>query len=91
MYKCFKHVILTSNTGHSMIERPLGMQAIPSSTPLARHILLCRLCHENISTAILPLPLIQEEQLSANGGRMYTKYWLIASRRLAKEQCDYDN
>ena len=31
--------------------------------------------HENISTAILPLPLIQEEQLSVNGIRIYTKYW----------------
>ena len=31
--------------------------------------------HENISTAIFPLPLIQEEQLSVTGERMYTKYW----------------
>ena len=27
------------------------------------------------STAILPLPLIQEEQLSVTGERMCTKYW----------------
>ena len=33
------------------------------------------ICHENISTAILPLPLIQEEQLSVTGERMCTKYW----------------
>ena len=32
-------------------------------------------CGENISTAILPLPLIQEEQLLVNGERMYAKYW----------------
>ena len=32
-------------------------------------------CHENISTAILSLPLIQEEQLSVTGKRMCTKYW----------------
>ena len=25
--------------------------------------------------AILPLPLIQEEQLSVTGERMWTKYW----------------
>ena len=31
--------------------------------------------YENISMTILPLPLIQEEQLSVNGKRMYTKYW----------------
>ena len=31
--------------------------------------------HENISTAILPLLLIQEEQLSVNGERMCAKYW----------------
>ena len=34
-----------------------------------------RLGHENISTTILPLPLIQEEQLSVTGERMCTKYW----------------
>ena len=31
--------------------------------------------HENISVTILPLPLIQEEQLSVTGERMCTKYW----------------
>ena len=30
--------------------------------------------YENMSTTILPLPLIQEEQLSDNGERMYTIY-----------------
>ena len=40
-----------------------------------RRILSWRLGHENISTAIFPLPLIQEEQLSVNGKRMCTKYW----------------
>ena len=51
----------------------LGMQAARSSIPT--HILSRRLGHENISTAILPLPLIQEEQLSVTGERMCTKYW----------------
>ena len=50
----------------------LGMQAAP--TP-SSGILSWRLGHENISTAILPLPLIQEEQLSVTGERMCTKYW----------------
>ena len=40
-----------------------------------RHILSWRLGHENISMAILPLPLIQEEPLSVTGERMCTKYW----------------
>ena len=40
-----------------------------------RHILSWRLGHENISTAILPLPLIQEEQLLVTGEKMCTKYW----------------
>ena len=47
----------------------------PEFDPHVRHILSCRLGHENISTAILPLPLIQEEQLSVTGERMCTKYW----------------
>ena len=37
--------------------------------------------------AILPLPLIQEQQLSVNGERMCAKYWLPALGRLAQEQC----
>ena len=53
----------------------LGMQAAPEFDPYVRHILSWRLGHENISTAILPLPLIQEEQLSVTGERMCTKYW----------------
>ena len=47
----------------------------PEFSPHIRHILLWRLGHENISMAILPLPLIQEEQLSVTGERMCTKYW----------------
>ena len=47
----------------------------PEFDPHIRHILSWRLGHENISTAILPLPLIQEEQLSVTGERMCTKYW----------------
>ena len=39
----------------------------PDFVPHVRHILSWRLGHEIISTAILPLPLIQEEQLSVNG------------------------
>ena len=47
----------------------------PEFDPHVQHILSWRLGHENISTAILPLPLIQEEQLSVTGERMCTKYW----------------
>ena len=46
----------------------------PEFNPHVRHILSWRLGHENMSMAILPLPLIQEEQLSVTGGRMCTKY-----------------
>ena len=34
--------------------------------PPVWHILSCRFGHENISTAIVPLLLIEEEQLSVN-------------------------
>ena len=47
----------------------------PEFDPHFRHILLCRCGHENISTAILPLPQIQEEQLSVTGETVCTKYW----------------
>ena len=62
--------------------------------PRVRHIFSRIFGHEIISTAILPLPLIQEEQLSINGERMCAKYWLPASGGgggggggLAQEQC----
>ena len=42
--------------------------------PRVRHIFSLRFGHENISTVILPLPLIQEEHLSVNGEKMCTKY-----------------
>ena len=45
----------------------------PELDPHVRHILSWRFGHENISTAILPLPLIQEEQLSVTGERMCSK------------------
>ena len=47
----------------------------PEFDPHVRHILSWTLGHEKISMAILPLPLIQEEQLSVTGERIYTKYW----------------
>ena len=40
---------------------------------------------------ILPLPLIQEEHLSVNGERIYTKYWSTTFGRLVQEQCGWDN
>ena len=52
-----------------------GMRAIFMFYPHVWHIFSWRLDHEKISAAILPLPLIQEEQLSVTGERMCTKYW----------------
>ena len=47
----------------------------PEFDPHVRHILSWRHGHEKNSTAILPLPLIQEEQFSVTGEGMCTKYW----------------
>ena len=58
----------------------------PEFDPHVRHILSWRLGHENISTAILPLPLIQEEQLSVTGERMCISTGKLP-KRLAQEQC----
>ena len=51
----------------------IGMQAAPSSIPTA--FFRGDLVMKKKTTAILPLPLIQEEQLSVTGERMCTKYW----------------
>ena len=72
-----KFVFLRFHTGRgSSIGSEFAWHASgPEFDPHVRHTLSWRLGHENISTAILPLPLIQEEQLSVTGERMCTKYW----------------
>ena len=52
-----------------------GMQAAPSSICMSGTFFRGDLVMKNISTAILPLPLFQEEQLSVTGKRMCTKNW----------------
>ena len=54
---------------------PLGMQAAPSSIPTSATFFHGDLVMKKISMAILPLSLIQEEQLSVASKKMYTKYW----------------
>ena len=54
--------------------------------PHIRHILSWRLGHENISTAIVPLPLLQEEQLSVTGKECALSTGKLP-RKLAQEQC----
>ena len=57
----------------SLVGREAVCNYLLQIDPHVRHILSGRFGHENISTAILPL--IQEEQLSINGERLYTQYW----------------
>ena len=70
----FKHYTLTGR-GSSIGSEFAWHASGPEFDPHVWHILSWRLGHENISTAILPLPLIQEEQLSATGERMCTEHW----------------
>ena len=49
------------------------MQVDPRSIPSPTHSFL-KIWSLNTSTTILPASLIQEEQLSVNGGKS-TKYW----------------
>ena len=85
MYRNIKlHLILLLGPGvvaQSEASR-LGMQAAPSSIPTSGIFFRGDLVMKTISTTILPLPLIQEEQLSVTGERMCTKYWYTA-----KEAC----
>ena len=46
---------------------PLGMQVAPSSIPTSSTFFRGDLVMKKISTAMLPLPLIQEEQMSITG------------------------
>ena len=65
----------------------LGNQEAPQSI-LASGTSFCEdLFMKIFFTALLPLPLIQEEHLSVNGKKMGAKYWCAASGRPALEQC----
>ena len=57
-------VHMSSGCGSSIGSVSAWHASGPEFDPHVRHILSWRLAHEKISTAILPLPLIQEEQLS---------------------------
>ena len=70
MFVCFSyrfHIIMTGAVARSAA-CPLGIQAAPSS--ILTSSTFFRFGHEIISTAILSLPLIQEEQLSVTGERI---------------------
>ena len=69
------HKFINTGRGSSIGSESAWHASGPEFDPHVRYILSWRLGHENISTAILPLPLIQEEQLSVTGERMCTKYW----------------
>ena len=60
----------------TMLYSSIGSANGPEFDPHVWIILSWRPDHKKISTAILPLPLIQEEQLSVAGERMCTKYCL---------------
>ena len=74
-FSCALKIIF--NAGHGCLIRSLSPWHAnrPEFDSHVWHILSWRLGHEKISTAILPLPLIQEEQLSVTDERIYTKYW----------------
>ena len=61
---------------HSSVGRDVAWESRGTAIdPCVRHIFSLKFGHENISTAILPLPLIQEEHLSVKGERMGAEYW----------------
>ena len=70
------YVLSSNNKGTSQAQHDSRIGRGSSvSTEAAWHIIWWRLGHENISTAIFPLLFIQEEHLSVNAERMYTKHW----------------
>ena len=59
------------------MRRPTGDQEVAGSTPAGRQHSFVEIDHEIFSTVILPLPLIQDGQLSVSGERMCT---ILANR-----------
>ena len=72
---CSSSFLIEAGRGSSIGSMSAWHASGPKFDPHVQHNLSWRLGHENISMAILPLPLIQEEQLSVTGERMCTKYW----------------
>ena len=63
-----------SSIGSEFAWHASGLEFDPHVQHILSMPLLWTLGHENISTSMLPLPLIQEEQLSVTGERIRTKY-----------------
>ena len=77
MERC-RNIFSSPEAGHGGSVRSVSTWYASGSEfdPHIWYILLWRLGHERISSkAILPLPLIQEEQLSVTCDRMCTTYW----------------
>ena len=53
----------------------IGMQAAPSSIPTSGTFFRGNLVMKKNPTAIFPIPLVQDKQLSVIGERICTKYW----------------
>ena len=71
-----KHHLINMAGRHSSVGSDIALESRGTAIdPRVRCIFSLRFGHENISTAILPLPLIQEEHLSVNGEWMGAKHW----------------
>ena len=64
---CIRSSTVRAGRGSSIESMSAWHASSPEFDPHVRHIPTWRLGHENISMAILPFPLIQEEQLSVTG------------------------
>ena len=74
-YQVFNRpLLIETGRGSSMGSESAWHASDPKFDPHIWHVLSWRLGHENISTAILSLPLIQEEQLSVTGERMCSMF-----------------
>ena len=74
--KCYKNAKCNKILNHSILPFSNILTAFVTDIKNAKcneilnYSILSIFGHENISTAILPLPLIQEEHLSVNGEKM---------------------
>ena len=80
LYVLYKKYLIIYFTGKAGRSSSIGSVSAwhasgPEFDPHVQHIFSWGPGHEKSSTAILLLPLIQEEQLSVTGERMCTKYW----------------
>ena len=77
---CWRHISLWPGHLAQSVVSLIANQGVAGLSPSQATYFRGDIYHEIISMVILPLPLIQEGQISVSGKSMCTKYWLTTEK-----------